>query len=332
MHRGCARLARNQRALPALVHTSTAPMTPDPFLRGLHREVVDVDEPSCSPSCRPSRASPRRAAPSRRSPASRSPPPATPASSSAPPTWRSACASRSRPTVERAGHGRAARRGCCSTSRARCRSGERLARAAARPSRTSRSSPAPRASTSARCAPRTSRRCPSRAATRSSRCRRRRSSRRSHACRASASRDETRPILTGILVSASARRAADGRDRLLPPERQGDRARGAARRRLRGQRPGPRAARSSARLVARTTPRRSGSACAPTRSSSRSAASRCRSRLIDGQFPNYRQLLPEAYEHELRSSREELLDGRAAHQPDGAEERAAAAGASPRAS
>ena len=32
------------------------------------------------------------------------------------------------------------------------------------------------------------------------------------------------------------------------------------------------------------------------------------SRLIDGQFPNYRQLLPETYEHELTVSREELLE------------------------
>ncbi len=32
------------------------------------------------------------------------------------------------------------------------------------------------------------------------------------------------------------------------------------------------------------------------------------SRLIDGQFPNYRQLLPEAYEHELTVSRDELLE------------------------
>jgi len=31
------------------------------------------------------------------------------------------------------------------------------------------------------------------------------------------------------------------------------------------------------------------------------------SRLIDGQFPNYRQLLPDAYEHEIRVSRGELL-------------------------
>ena len=32
------------------------------------------------------------------------------------------------------------------------------------------------------------------------------------------------------------------------------------------------------------------------------------SRLIDGQFPNYRQLLPEAYEHELRLAGAELAD------------------------
>jgi DNA polymerase-3 subunit beta len=32
------------------------------------------------------------------------------------------------------------------------------------------------------------------------------------------------------------------------------------------------------------------------------------SRLIDGQFPNYRQLLPESVEHELRLSSSELTD------------------------
>src|SRR3954451_2405539 len=32
------------------------------------------------------------------------------------------------------------------------------------------------------------------------------------------------------------------------------------------------------------------------------------SRLIEGRFPNYKQLLPESYEHELRLSRAELLD------------------------
>ena len=73
-----------------------------------------------------------------------------------------------------------------------------------RPSRTSRSSAAPRRSTSARCASRTSRRSPSR---------RRRPRPRPGAAfvetvlkvARSASRDETRPVLTGILVSASGR-------------------------------------------------------------------------------------------------------------------------------
>ena len=40
----------------------------------------------------------------------------------------------------------------------------------------------------------------------------------------SASRDETRPVLTGILVWAARPRAAHGRHRLLPPERQDDAA------------------------------------------------------------------------------------------------------------
>ena len=31
-------------------------------------------------------------------------------------------------------------------------------------------------------------------------------------------------------------------------------------------------------------------------------------RRIDGQFPNYRQLLPESFEYELTISRAELLD------------------------
>jgi DNA polymerase-3 subunit beta len=35
---------------------------------------------------------------------------------------------------------------------------------------------------------------------------------------------------------------------------------------------------------------------------------RLSSRLVEGRFPNYQQLLPESYEHELRVGREELLD------------------------
>ena len=32
------------------------------------------------------------------------------------------------------------------------------------------------------------------------------------------------------------------------------------------------------------------------------------SRLVEGRFPNYQQLLPESYEHELRVRRDELLE------------------------
>ena len=49
-------------------------------------------------------------------------------------------------------------------------------------------------------------------------------------------------------------------------------------------------------------------------------------RLIDGQFPNYRQLLPESYEHDVRLPRSELLDVDPPGQPAGAAQRAAAAG------
>ena len=46
-----------------------------------------------------------------------------------------------------------------------------------------------------------------------------------------ASRDEVRPILTGVLRQAEGDDADDGRDRLLPAQRQAHRARGAGRRR-----------------------------------------------------------------------------------------------------
>ena len=89
----------------------------------------------------------------------------------------------------------------------------------------------------------------------------------------SASRDETRPVLTGILVSASGERAADGRDRLLPAVGQGDAARGAAGGLVRGQRAGAGAAGADADRPARERRDARACRCAPTRSCSRSAAS-----------------------------------------------------------
>ena len=58
----------------------------------------------------------------------------------------------------------------------------------------------------------------------------------------SASRDETRPVLTGHPRVGVGERAADGRHGLLPAVGEGDEARGAAGRIVRGQRAGPGAA------------------------------------------------------------------------------------------
>ncbi len=50
------------------------------------------------------------------------------------------------------------------------------------------------------------------------------------------------------------------------------------------------------------------SRCCPTRRSSPPASIVLTTRLIDGQFPNFRQLLPESYEHDVRLPRPEFLD------------------------
>ena len=143
----------------------------------------------------------------------------------------------------------------------------------------------------------------------------------------SASRDETRPVLTGILVSAAGPGAADGRDRLLPAERQGD-----ARSRRRSTAPSrptcrPARSRSWPRIV-RAAERRAthASACAPNQVVFEVGGVVLSSRLIDGQFPNYRQLLPETLRARAAARRRRAHRRRAAHQPAGAEERAAAAG------
>jgi DNA polymerase-3 subunit beta len=122
----------------------------------------------------------------------------------------------------------------------------------------------------------------------------------------SASRDETRPILTGILVSASGtelRMVATDSYRLsvketkleAPIEGAGFEANVPAR-----------ALQELERIVA-------GSVAEEIRIGVREnqvvfevGEVMLSSRLIEGQFPNYRQLLPETYEHELRVPGEEL--------------------------
>jgi len=122
----------------------------------------------------------------------------------------------------------------------------------------------------------------------------------------SASRDETRPILTGILVSASgdelrmvatdSYRLSVKETRLEAPLEGGFEANVPAR-----------ALDELGRLV-RDDVEEIRIGVRANQVVFEVGGIALSSRLIDGQFPNYRQLLPEAYEHELTVSREELLE------------------------
>jgi DNA polymerase-3 subunit beta len=122
----------------------------------------------------------------------------------------------------------------------------------------------------------------------------------------SASRDETRPILTGILVSAQgdelrmvatdSYRLSVKETRLETPLEGGFEANVPAR-----------ALEELGRLV-RDDVEEIRIGVRANQVVFEVGGLALSSRLIDGQFPNYRQLLPEAYEHELTVSREELLE------------------------
>jgi DNA polymerase-3 subunit beta len=121
----------------------------------------------------------------------------------------------------------------------------------------------------------------------------------------SASRDETRPILTGILVSASSAElrmvATDSYrlsvkvTRLDPPIEGGFEANVPARALQELGRIVEQASAETIRIGVRTN-----------QVVFEVGDIVLSSRLIDGQFPNYRQLLPDAYEHELHIPGEEL--------------------------
>jgi DNA polymerase-3 subunit beta len=123
----------------------------------------------------------------------------------------------------------------------------------------------------------------------------------------SASRDETRPILTGILVSASEselRMVATDSYRLSVKETP-----------LESPLDGSFEANVPARALQELA-RIAQQAEAETLKAARRAnqivfevgGMTLSSRLIEGQFPNYRQLLPETYEHELRLETKELTE------------------------
>ncbi|HEV2873684.1 MAG TPA: DNA polymerase III subunit beta [Thermoleophilaceae bacterium] len=122
-----------------------------------------------------------------------------------------------------------------------------------------------------------------------------------------ASRDETRPHLTGVLVTARGqelRMVATDSYRLSVKETQLDQA-------LDGE--------LEANVPARTLQELGRIASAGGAASIGVTALENQvvftvddvmlsSRLVEGRFPNYQQLLPESYEHELRVSRDELLE------------------------
>src|SRR5215210_362780 len=123
----------------------------------------------------------------------------------------------------------------------------------------------------------------------------------------SASRDETRPVLTGILVSASGdelRMVATDSYRLSVKET-----------RLEAPLEGAFEANVPARALQELN-RIAGQSGAEALSVAvrtnqvvfEAGGTVLSSRLIDGQFPNYRQLLPDAYEHELQLDAAEITD------------------------
>jgi DNA polymerase III subunit beta len=122
----------------------------------------------------------------------------------------------------------------------------------------------------------------------------------------SASRDETRPVLTGILVSASERElrmVATDSYRLSVKETQLEAPLGAP---FEVNVPA-RALQELARITGGEGDELSISVL-QNQVVFRLAGTTLSSRLIEGQFPNYRQLLPDSFEHELRLSGSELTD------------------------
>ena len=121
----------------------------------------------------------------------------------------------------------------------------------------------------------------------------------------SASRDETRPVLTGILVSASEsdlRMVATDSYRLSVKETKLESP-------LQGSFEAnvpARALQELSRIVGATDEAELSVAVRTNQVVFEAGGIVLSSRLIDGQFPNYRQLLPDAYEHELQLDAAEI--------------------------
>lgn len=122
-----------------------------------------------------------------------------------------------------------------------------------------------------------------------------------------ASRDEVRPILTGVLLEAEERRltmVATDSYRLSVKHSELGAAVGEP---LTANVPA-RALRELSRAIASEEPDEVEIAMPRNQAVFRAGSVVLSSRLIEGQFPSWRQLIPESFEHEVRLPREELLD------------------------
>ena len=123
----------------------------------------------------------------------------------------------------------------------------------------------------------------------------------------SASRDETRPVLTGILVSASEsdlRMVATDSYRLSVKETKLEAPLGGS---FEANVPA-RALQELTRIVQATEAETLSVSVRTNQVIFEAGGVVLSSRLIDGQFPNYRQLLPDAYEHELSLAGSEISE------------------------
>src|SRR5919202_618750 len=123
----------------------------------------------------------------------------------------------------------------------------------------------------------------------------------------SASRDETRPHLTGVLVSAAERElrmVATDSYRLSVKETALDEALDGT---LEANVPA-RTLQELSRISAGESDERIEIVALEHQVIFRVGAVTLSSRLVEGRFPNYKQLLPDQFEHELRVSGPELLD------------------------
>lgn len=122
-----------------------------------------------------------------------------------------------------------------------------------------------------------------------------------------ASRDDMRPVLTGILVTASGEETtmvATDSYRLAVKRSDLETPIGGE---LEANIPA-RALRELARLVTAEGLDRVAVSLLPNQAVFEAGAILLTTRLIEGQFPNFRQLLPESYEHDVRLQREDFLD------------------------